>query len=44
MARTEEPDYKAHTGLEDAERASQTDEEDKAKSRDVTVNEMPVLR
>lgn len=46
MARTEDPDYKAPGigAVDDLERASQTDEEEKAKSRDVTVNEMPVLR
>ena len=43
VARTEEPDYKNHGGV-DIERISQTDEDDKAKSRDITVNEIPVLR
>jgi len=43
VARTEEPDYKSHGGI-DVERVSQTDEDDKAKSRDVTVSEIPVLR
>jgi hypothetical protein len=53
VARTEDPDYKSapHTSshITDPERMlsgseHEDDDSEKAKSRDVTVNEMPVLR
>lgn len=51
VARTEDPDYKApNTGdnISDPERmilgSTPDDDSEKAKSRDITVNEMPVLR